>query len=63
MLFTGLLYRAVGKRVADGGLDPDDPADAFRAAVALTPAELDNPSMNASSAKPQEACSQTDLIR
>lgn len=44
-LDTGLLYRAVGKRLADGGLDPDDPADAARAAAALSPAELDNPAL------------------
>jgi len=44
-LDTGLLYRAVGKRVAEGGGDPDDGAAAARAAAALTPAELDNPAL------------------
>ncbi len=44
-LDTGLLYRAVGKRVADQGLDPDNAADAARMARALDPAELDNPAL------------------
>lgn len=39
-LDTGLLYRAVGKRVADRGLDPDNAADAARMAAALAPEEL-----------------------
>jgi cytidylate kinase len=42
-LDTGLLYRAVGKRVADRGLDPDDAAAAARAAELLDPEELRNP--------------------
>ncbi len=44
-LDTGLLYRAVGKRVADRGLDPDDAAAAARAAEALDPEELENPAL------------------
>lgn len=39
-LDTGLLYRAVGRRVLDGGGDPADGAAAAAAAAALTPAEL-----------------------
>ena len=44
-LDTGLLYRAVGKRIADRGLDPDSAADATRMAVALDPSELANPAL------------------
>jgi cytidylate kinase len=44
-LDTGLLYRAVGKRVADAGLDPDDAAHAVRMAAALDPAELADPAL------------------
>ena len=44
-LDTGLLYRAVGKRVADRGLDPDNAADAGRAAEMLDPDELLNPAL------------------
>ncbi len=44
-LDTGLLYRAVGKRVADAGRDPDDPAAAGEAAAALEPDELANPAL------------------
>lgn len=44
-LDTGLLYRAVGKRVADHGLDPDDPVAAGRAAESLDPAELGDPAL------------------
>lgn len=44
-LDTGLLYRAVGKRVADAGLDPDDAGQAGHAAAALDPAELQNPAL------------------
>jgi cytidylate kinase len=44
-LDTGLLYRAVGKRVADAGLDPDNAEHAGRAAAALDPAELQNPAL------------------
>jgi CMP/dCMP kinase len=40
-LDTGLLYRAVGRRVLDGGGDPADPAIAEAAARALQPADLD----------------------
>ncbi len=39
-LDTGLLYRAVGRRVLDAGGDPADPAAAVREAEALTPADL-----------------------
>ena len=39
-LDTGLLYRAVGRRVLDAGGDPSDPAAAEAAARALTPADL-----------------------
>jgi cytidylate kinase len=40
-LDTGLLYRAVGRRVLDRGGDPSDPAAAEAAAVALRPADLE----------------------
>lgn len=40
-LDTGLLYRAVGRRVLDAGADPRDAARAEAAARALTPADLD----------------------
>lgn len=40
-LDTGLLYRAVGRRVLDAGGDPGDPAAAERAARSLQPADLD----------------------
>lgn len=40
-LDTGLLYRAVGRRVLDGGGDPRDPALAEAAARALVPADLE----------------------
>lgn len=39
-LDTGLLYRAVGRRVLDAGADPRDPAAAEAAARALDPADL-----------------------
>ena len=39
-LDTGLLYRAVGRRVLDAGEDPGDPACAEQAALALQPADL-----------------------
>lgn len=44
-LDTGLLYRAVGRRVLDAGADPRDAAVAERAARALTPADLDRPDL------------------
>lgn len=44
-LDTGLLYRAVGKRIADQGLDPDNADDAGRAAESLEPEELANPAL------------------
>ncbi len=40
-LDTGLLYRAVGRRVLDAGADPADPAAAETAARALRPADLE----------------------
>ena len=40
-LDTGLLYRAVGRRVLDAGADPRDAAMAEAAARALTPADLE----------------------
>ena len=40
-LDTGLLYRAVGRRVLDTGADPADPVAAEAAARALRPADLD----------------------
>jgi cytidylate kinase len=39
-LDTGLLYRAVGRRLLDAGEDPADAAAAAAAAQALTPADL-----------------------
>ena len=39
-LDTGLLYRAVGRRVLDAGADPADPAAAERAALALQAGDL-----------------------
>ncbi len=39
-LDTGLLYRAVARRVLDQGGDPADPAEAARAAQALSPGDL-----------------------
>jgi CMP/dCMP kinase len=39
-LDTGLLYRAVGRRVLDTGADPADPVAATAAAKALTEADL-----------------------
>ncbi|MCB8874114.1 (d)CMP kinase [Acidisoma silvae] len=39
-LDTGLLYRAVGRRVLDAGADPADAAAATDAAVALVPEDL-----------------------
>ena len=40
-LDTGLLYRAVGRRVLDAGGDPADPETAETAARALLPADLE----------------------
>ncbi len=42
---TGLLYRAVGRRVLDRGADPHDAAIAEAEARALTPADLDRPDL------------------
>ena len=44
-LDTGLLYRAVGRRVLDAGADPADPAAAEAAARALRPDDLDRPDL------------------
>ncbi len=46
-LDTGLLYRAVGRRVLDAGGDPADPAAASREAEALTPTDLARPDLRA----------------
>lgn len=43
MLDTGLLYRAVGQKMRDGGFDLDDAAQAARFAVAFDPAWLGDP--------------------
>ncbi len=40
-LDTGLLYRAVGRRVLDSGGDPADPVTAEAAARSLAPSDLD----------------------
>ncbi len=40
-LDTGLIYRAVGQKIARAGQDPADPTLAEAAAVALSPADLD----------------------
>lgn len=39
-LDTGLLYRAIGRKMADAGLDLDDPETAGRVARELDPADL-----------------------
>jgi cytidylate kinase len=44
-LDTGLLYRAVGRLVLDRAADPQDPAAAEAAALALAPADLDRPDL------------------
>lgn len=44
-LDTGLLYRAVGRRVLDRGADPHDAAIAAAEALALDPADLDRPDL------------------
>jgi cytidylate kinase len=44
-LDTGLLYRAVGRRVLDAGADPSDPAAATQAARALLPSDLERPDL------------------
>lgn len=43
VLDSGLLYRAVGVRVAREGGDPDDQASAAAVALTLDPLELENP--------------------
>ena len=44
-LDTGVLYRAVGRRVLDAGADPADPAVAEAQARALAPEDLDRPDL------------------
>jgi CMP/dCMP kinase len=44
-LDTGLLYRAVGRRMLEGQLDPDDAAAAARVASGLDPATLADPTL------------------
>jgi cytidylate kinase len=44
-LDTGLLYRLIGKRMAEQGLDPDDAAAAERVARSLDPAFLRDPAL------------------
>jgi CMP/dCMP kinase len=44
-LDTGLLYRAVARRVLDAKRDPHDAAAAEREALALTPGELADPAL------------------
>lgn len=44
-LDTGLLYRAVGRRLLDASADPADPVAAEAAARALTPADMDRPDL------------------
>ena len=44
-LDTGLLYRAVGRRVLDAAGDPRDPATATTAARALRPEYLQRPDL------------------
>lgn len=46
-LDTGLLYRAVGKRLLDRGAPTDDPGAGVEAARSLTPAELEDPGLRA----------------
>jgi cytidylate kinase len=44
-LDTGLLYRAVGREMAELGLDPDDAAAAGKVAAGLDPADLSDPEL------------------
>ena len=44
-LDTGKIYRAVGYRVLENGVDPDDPDAGLAAAQALQAADLDNPEL------------------
>ncbi len=44
-LDTGLLYRAVGRRVLDAGAEPADPLAAEAAARALTAADMERPDL------------------
>lgn len=45
-LDTGLLYRAVARRLLDAGRDPEDVAAAVEAARTLSPAELERPDLH-----------------
>jgi cytidylate kinase len=46
-LDTGLIYRAVAKAVLDAGHSPDDGKAALAAAIALDPANFDEPALKA----------------
>jgi cytidylate kinase len=59
-LDTGLLYRAVGRRVLDAGADPADPEAATRAAKSLTRADLDRTDLRGAAA--DKAASQVASI-
>lgn len=49
-LDTGLLYRAVGRRVLDTGADPHDPAAAEAAALALRAEDMERPDLRTAEA-------------
>ncbi len=49
-LDTGLLYRAIGREMAERGLDPDDAATAGRIAEKLDPVQLSDPDLRGHSA-------------
>ncbi|HVE23469.1 MAG TPA: (d)CMP kinase [Acidocella sp.] len=59
-LDTGLLYRAVGRRVLDEGADPADPGAATQAAKSLTRADLDRTDLRGGAA--DKAASQVASI-
>ena len=59
-LDTGLLYRAVGRRVLDTGGDPANPVAAAAAARALQPADLDRPDLRGPAA--DEAASRVAAV-
>ena len=59
-LDTGLLYRAVGRRVLDAGADPADPAAAEVQARALAPEDLGRPDLRGPAA--DHAASQVAAI-
>lgn len=56
VLDTGLLYRAVGLAVLAAQGNPEDPADAQRAAEALQPAMLQNPALRSAAAAAAASC-------